>query len=91
MSSYNKLFLIIAGLILVNVLSAWVFFRKDLTEENRYSISEASKRLVSHLPGPMEIEVYLGGVDLAGGFERLNKAVEESLDEYKNYGGADIS
>jgi gliding-associated putative ABC transporter substrate-binding component GldG len=91
MSSYNKLFLIIAGLILVNVLSAWVFFRKDLTEENRYSISEASKRLVSHLPGPMEIEVYLDGGDLPGGFERLKKAVEESLDEFKNYGGANIS
>ncbi|KPM48376.1 gliding motility-associated ABC transporter substrate-binding protein GldG [Jiulongibacter sediminis] len=91
MSRYTKLSLIITGLVLVNVLSAWIFLRKDMTEEKRYSISEASKSLVSRLPSPMDIEIYLDGDDLPGGFERLKKAVDETLGEFKNYGGANLN
>ncbi|MGR3811232.1 gliding motility-associated ABC transporter substrate-binding protein GldG [Jiulongibacter sp. NS-SX5] len=91
MSKYSKLFLFIAAVVLVNVLSAWFFFRQDLTEEKRYSISEASKNLVTRLGEPVEIEVYLDGNDLPGGFERLKKAVDETLGEFKNYAGTNLS
>ncbi|AWV99710.1 gliding motility-associated ABC transporter substrate-binding protein GldG [Arcticibacterium luteifluviistationis] len=78
-------------LVVVNIISILFFFRKDLTEEKRYSISDASKSIVSGLEEPIEIEVLLDGDELPGGFERLKQAVEETLGEFKTYGGANVS
>ncbi len=91
MSKKSKLGLIILAVVGVNVLSSWYFVRLDLTEEKRYSISEASKNMVSHLASPLEIEVYLDGSDLPGGFERLKQATRETLDEFKNYAGTNLN
>jgi ABC-2 type transport system permease protein len=90
MSKNLKPFLILTVLVVVNLLSYWFFFRIDLTEENRYSLSDASKKLVSHLAEPVKVEVYLGGNDLPGGFERLKYATKETLDEFKHYAGASL-
>ncbi|WP_341226509.1 gliding motility-associated ABC transporter substrate-binding protein GldG [uncultured Arcticibacterium sp.] len=78
-------------LIVVNIISILFFFRKDLTEEKRYSISEASKNIVSRLQEPIEVQILLDGDVLPGGFERLKQAVNETLGEFKTYGGANIS
>lgn len=78
-------------LIVVNVLSAYVFVRADLTEERRYSVSNATENLLSSLGGEVFIKVYLDGADLPGGFERLKRAVAETLEEFKTYGGGNIN
>lgn len=78
-------------LIVVNVLSAYVFVRADLTEERRYSVSNATENLLSNLEGEVFIKVYLDGADLPGGFERLKRAVAETLEEFKTYGGGNIN
>src|SRR5919202_888772 len=74
--------LVIAALIAVNVLSAFVFFRVDLTEEKRYTLSGATQTLLSHLPDDVHVDVYLTG-DLPPGFKRLENAVRETLDEFQ--------
>lgn len=86
-----KSLLFIALLIAVNVLSAFVFFRIDMTEERRYSLSEATKNLLEKLDDEVFINIYLDGEDLPGGFERLKRAVSETLDEFKTYGGSNIN
>ncbi|MFD2571326.1 gliding motility-associated ABC transporter substrate-binding protein GldG [Spirosoma soli] len=73
--------LIIVALIAVNVLSAFVFFRFDLTEEKRYTLSEATQTLLADLPDDVHVDVYLAG-DLPPGFKRLENAVRETLDEF---------
>jgi ABC-2 type transport system permease protein len=83
----KKFLLILVG---VNILSVFFFFRKDLTEEKRYSLSDASKKMVSSLKEPVEVEVLLDGNGLPGGFERLKQAVTETLEEFKTYGGTNI-
>lgn len=88
MSKSLKSFLFPALIVFVNILSYWIFFRADLTEEKRYSLSEASQHLAGHLAEPVTVEVYLDGNDLPGGFERLKQATRETLSEFKNYGGA---
>lgn len=78
----NKKYLIIILLIVVvNIIGSWVFYRWDLTEENRYSLSDATKQLMEGLDDELYIEVYLDGEDLPGGFERLKKATQETLEE----------
>ncbi len=73
--------LIIIALLAVNVLSAFVFFRLDLTQEKRYTLSEATQNLLAKLPDDVHIDVYLTG-DLPPGFKRLENAVRETLDEF---------
>jgi ABC-2 type transport system permease protein len=74
--------LIILALIAVNVLSAFVFFRLDLTEEKRYTLSPATQSLLAGLPDDIHVDVYLTG-DLPPGFKRLENAVRETLDEFQ--------
>ncbi|GAB3577031.1 gliding motility-associated ABC transporter substrate-binding protein GldG [Spirosoma luteolum] len=71
----------ILALIAVNVLSAFVFFRLDLTEEKRYTLSPATESLLARLPDDVHVDVYLTG-DLPPAFKRLETAVRETLDEF---------
>ncbi len=89
--SNRKVLLYIAILLLTNILAAIFFTRVDLTEEKRYSLSDASKNLVARLPEQVEIEVLLAGDELNPGFERLKSAVDETLAEFKHYGGSKVN
>jgi gliding-associated putative ABC transporter substrate-binding component GldG len=86
----KKTFLFLIVLVLLNVISVFLFFRIDLTEEKRYSLSDASKNMVSQLEEPIVLEVLLDGAELPGGFERLKQAISETLEEFKTYGGANV-
>ena len=77
------------GVILLNIYLGNYFFRLDLTEEKRYTISEPTKQQIKDLDDQVYVEVYLEG-DLNAGFRRLQKAIRETLDEFKVYGGANI-
>ncbi|GAB3505732.1 gliding motility-associated ABC transporter substrate-binding protein GldG [Spirosoma knui] len=82
--------LILAAILAVNMLSAFVFFRLDLTEEKRYTLSEATQTLLSNLPDDVHVEVYLTG-DLPPGFKRLETAVRETLDEFQANAGQTVT
>ncbi len=81
-SSLLRTLTVIAALVVVNVLSAFVFFRLDLTQEKRFTLSEATQRLLTNLPDDVHIDVYLTG-DLPPGFKRLENAVRETLDGFQ--------
>jgi len=87
--------LIIGGIVLLNIAASFVFFRLDLTEEKRYSLSDATKSLLENLSAKdstdVFVKVYLDGEELPGGFERLKRAVTETLEEFKVYGGTNIN
>jgi ABC-2 type transport system permease protein len=78
------------GLILLNLISSQVFFRLDLTEDKRYTISDASRRLLEQLDAPVNVTVYLAGDLPTGSWERLQVAVRERLNEFKVYAGRNI-
>ncbi|MBK0403806.1 gliding motility-associated ABC transporter substrate-binding protein GldG [Adhaeribacter sp. BT258] len=83
-------FFILAGIIiLLNVLATQVFFRWDLTEDKRYSISPATKKLLENLDDVVYVEVYLEG-EFPAGFKRLQSSIKEKLDEFRIYSGQNI-
>ncbi|AKD53633.1 gliding motility-associated ABC transporter substrate-binding protein GldG [Spirosoma radiotolerans] len=88
-ASLRTLF-VIAALLAVNVLSAFVFFRLDLTQEKRYTLSTATENLLANLPDDIHVDVYLTG-DLPPGFKRLESAVRETLDEFEARAGKTIT
>ena len=87
--------LIIGGIVLLNIAASFVFFRLDLTEEKRYSLSDATQSLLENLSAKdstdVFVKVYLDGEELPSGFERLKRAVTETLEEFKVYGGTNIN
>jgi ABC-2 type transport system permease protein len=79
----------IALIIILNFIANQYFFRIDLTEEQRYSITPATKQILKELDGEVYVKVYLEG-DFPPGFKRLQKSIRETLDEFKIYGGKNL-
>lgn len=72
----------IVSIIIVNQLSGFYYFRVDLTEEKRYTISDATVKMLEDLEDEVFVEVYLDG-ELPAGFRRLRKNIRETLEEFK--------
>ena len=73
---------IVVGLIIVNAISSSVYQRFDLTKDHRYTLSEASKTLVSDLDSPLIIDVFLEG-DFPSEFRLLQTEVKQIVDEFQ--------
>ncbi|MEQ9404498.1 MAG: gliding motility-associated ABC transporter substrate-binding protein GldG [Cyclobacteriaceae bacterium] len=66
---------------LINQLAGRLNTKLDLTEEKRYTISDATKNLLSELDQDIFFEVYLSG-DLPPNFERFRGAIQEMLEQF---------
>ncbi|WP_462248285.1 gliding motility-associated ABC transporter substrate-binding protein GldG [Ekhidna sp.] len=66
---------------LVNQLADRYRVQFDLTEEKRYTISEATKELLRTLDEPVYFEVYLAG-ELPSNFERFQNSIGEMLEQF---------
>ena len=76
-------------LVLVNVISSFLFVRFDLTSEKRFSLSPDTKERLKNLKDVAYIKVYLEG-DLPPAYKRLRNAVKELLDEFRVYAGDNL-
>jgi len=70
--------------ILVNVLSSYVYKRFDLTQDNRYTLSEAAKQTVATANPPIVIDVFLEG-NFPAEFNRLQAETKQLLEEFSAY------
>jgi gliding-associated putative ABC transporter substrate-binding component GldG len=80
---------VLLTLLLLNIWASSYFFRFDMTEEKRFTITDATISLLKNLDEPVYIDIYLAG-DINASFKRLQNAVQETLDEFKVYGGKNI-
>lgn len=69
-------------IILLNVAATTLFFRVDLTENNSYSLSQASKNLVKNLEEPLTIKVFLSE-KLPVPYNTLERDIRDILTEYQ--------
>ncbi len=83
-SNLLQVLLGIVILILVNVISYYVFTRIDLTAEKRYTLSDQTKELLSNLDDIVFFQVYLDG-EFPAGFKRLRRETREMLDQFRAY------
>ncbi len=80
----------VAGsLVCLNLLAMAFPLRWDLTEEKRYTLSEATVRLVSSLDRELLIKAYFSG-DLQPPFHDLERNVRDLLDEYRAASGGRV-
>ena len=71
-----------AIIVFLVVLSSMIHVRIDLTEDNRYTLSETTHDVLNDLEGIAYIKVYLEG-EMPVAFTRMQDAIVELLDEYK--------
>jgi ABC-2 type transport system permease protein len=87
----KKNIFVLAVLVALNVLSAFAYFRLDLTNDKRFTLAGATQELIKNLDDQVVIKVYLDGADLPSGFERLKRAIDQTLSEFSYYGGKNIN
>jgi ABC-2 type transport system permease protein len=88
-SKYNWLIVLVA-LVAINWLASVVHFRYDLTEDKRYTLSPATKKLLRSLSDQVSITVFLSG-QMPAEFRRLSSSAEELLSEFQEAAKVNVS
>jgi ABC-2 type transport system permease protein len=82
----------ILGIVLfiaIGYLSGFIFYRFDLTEEKRHTLTPVTIDLLEELEDVIYIKVFLAG-DFPADYQRLQQAVKEKLDEMRAYAGENV-
>lgn len=77
-------YLVFIIIVLVLIFTKTLFFRLDLTEEGRYSLSDATKEQVAEMIEPLTVKIYLDG-ELDANMLRLKRATEDIVRELNMY------
>lgn len=88
---YNWTFLVIVvvAVILINIVSSFVYRRVDMTEDQRYSLAEGTETFLENmkdLKGRVNLKIYLDG-NLPSELKHFRDAIEDKLKEFKLYAG----
>ncbi len=78
----QKLLLIISIVLIANLVGNQFFYRFDLTNDHRYTLSETSLNIVAKVEEPLYIDVYLEG-NFPGEFQKLQTETQQLLQEFK--------
>lgn len=79
-----QLLLSLVAILLLNIISHFLFTRFDLTTEKRYTLSKETKSYIKKIDDFVYFKVYLDG-DFPAGFKRLRSETKEMLDEFRAY------
>ena len=82
--TYIRLLVYLIIVVLVNVAGITLFFRLDLTANKMYSISEASKKVVSTLSEPLTVNVFFTK-NLPAPHNNTERYLHDLLEEYGIY------
>ena len=85
-STIVSILLVVIIVIAVNVISAGLYFRWDVTEENIYTLSKGSQQIINNLKFPVTIKYYfsenLESLPLV--YKNYGKKIGELLREYED-------
>lgn len=78
-----------AILVVVLIVGQYAFFKIDLTEEKRHTITDATETLLDQLEDDIYVRCYLHG-NFPAKYKRLEQAFRELLDEFNDAGNDKI-
>ncbi|MEM9885615.1 MAG: gliding motility-associated ABC transporter substrate-binding protein GldG [Bacteroidota bacterium] len=78
-----QLGLVIGILIFINILANFFNGYIDMTEEKKYTLTQPTQDLLSDLEEVVYVDVLLEG-DFPAGFKRLQKSVQELLEDFRS-------
>lgn len=78
---YSLLFFV-GILVLSTIVSRYFFYRFDLTSDGRYTLSQATRQIVSKIQSPIVIDVLLSG-NIPAQYKPLQLEILQLLEEYR--------
>lgn len=84
-----QILLIVGIAILANMLAKDLIIRFDLTANNRYTLSPASKDIAKSLDDPITVTAYFSK-DLPPQLDRVKDELQNFLDEFRAYSGNNL-
>ena len=85
----NSVILVFGILVLINIIASRFFFRIDYTEDQRYSLSNATKNILISLNEPITITAYFSE-DLPPNVLKVRQDFRDILVEYASYSNGQI-
>ena len=83
MNKQSKVFSIFIIVLILNIISNYLNFKIDLTEDKKYTLSENSKEILSNVDDIISVKVYLNG-ELPSGFQMLKTSIKNFLTNISN-------
>jgi gliding-associated putative ABC transporter substrate-binding component GldG len=83
-NNIKSLLLFTTFLLVINVISSYFFYRFDLTQDKRYTLSTASLDIIKQVQNPLSVKIYLQG-DLPAEFKRLQSETRDLFEEFQAY------
>ncbi len=81
--------ILVVSLILLNLISRNLFFRLDLTDNQRYSLSESSRSVVEKVDDLFTMKVYFSD-NLPGEYGNNRRYLQDILEEYVAFSNGNI-
>ncbi|MBL0013587.1 MAG: gliding motility-associated ABC transporter substrate-binding protein GldG [Flavobacterium sp.] len=82
--NFKTVLFTLAILLLVNGVGSQFFYRIDLTQDHRYTLSKTSLEILKEVKEPLIIDVFLKG-QFPGEFKKLQTETQQILEEFKAY------
>jgi gliding-associated putative ABC transporter substrate-binding component GldG len=76
--------IVFLAIIVINLISNFFFKRFDLTQDQRYTLSETTLKIIKNIDSPLYIDVYLEG-NFPPEFKRLQNETKQLLEEFSAY------
>ncbi|MCB7480523.1 gliding motility-associated ABC transporter substrate-binding protein GldG [Christiangramia sediminis] len=80
----KSLLILLVILVAANFMASEFYLRYDLTQDQRYSLSQAAKEIVTDVEQPIIIDVFLEG-SFPSKFRRLQNETRQMLEEFSAY------
>ena len=87
---YYTFLLYLVVIVLINLVGITLFFRVDLTSNDLYSLSDASKKVVSSLNEPLTVNVFFSK-NLPAPYNNVELYLHDLLEEYEIYSNDNLS
>lgn len=83
-NNIKKIAFLVLGLLIVNLISNFIFKRFDLTQDKRYTLSNTTLDILKNAKEPLYVDVFLEG-NFPPEFKRLQTETRQILEELKAY------
>ncbi len=83
-SNTFKILILLLILVVVNIIGNKVYHRFDLTQDQRYTLSQSALNTVKNIDSPLIIDVFLEG-DFPSEYRRLRTETQQLLEEFAVY------
>ncbi len=87
--NWSFLAIVAVGIILINIISSFLYKRVDMTEDKRFSLTEGTIAFLENkdnFKNRLSLKIYLDGV-LPAELKHFKNAIEDKLKEFKQYAG----